>query len=877
MSDGGPKFDQRQHVLAVKSAQRQYRGQVPLEIGTLTFRRGAVTAVLGKSGCGKSTLLSLLAGADRLRSRHGSQERGTLCFAPSPEGDRYVWTERDVPPTTVLRRRLGMVFQSDELLDQLDVATNVALPRLLFGGRLDRQRIDAELRAVGLGDSEERQFANENPGDLSGGERARLALLRAQAHDPDVLLCDEPTSDLDPRTANELMAHLVAWCDTDRARRSVICVTHDLKAAFRWADEIWVWNSEVGRFEWFAQRLEGGWGPDAWSQATRSLGCEWLQEEPFESVGNLSKEDSPPWARFAARDLSAIPDASAGSGNPSLATLSTMAWRDFWRHPRSSGSWVLQRLLPILFIAVSFLLYSALFFAYGIEKGIQKRSETQRADPVFRFTQFRVFGTARNRVLEVLDKLRASKSAEGSAQGASKQGERTYRGFEELFVRFDVERAAYARVAARFVVEAERSPGDGEIIAAYGVALHPEGSVFKAVLKATSFSSPLEQERLQSTQLSYDGLIFSRALCNRLYGGHSAPRSVRRAIHITRVDRKLGTAVPVEHRVRLPVAGCASWLPPGVQFVATLGFGLAEWGCHACVIRTDKFYVHVNRQPLSMIDPDKVGAQLLDPLLAEARAERAGRDVRLRARLDGPLTYNGQPGFRVALFDEKGAGVRLAKEAIRRVVRDLEPAWWVTFDTKNEYTPDLKRWDADRWMAPLPDDMSVAEYERILSDAFANDIFVDTAVIARLRALDKLGTTMTGFNHFARTSLVVVLLLFLTVLLFFDSFRKVRGYGVLVALGLRPLAYLKMTIDQFIVVQGVALGAALGIMDVLLLPRLTPWLFENYIGYQIEYASLGASWGGVAGFYAAVVLGPAVVRFLILVLKQPADLIRYRV
>src|SRR5271155_3138869 len=148
----------------------------------LTVSKGSFVALMGPSGCGKSTLLNLVAGLD-------VADEGTIFVAGEEVTGR---TEDDL--ARLRRRHIGIVFQFFNLLEGMTVLENVALPAVIAG----RKRKSAESRArdlldlLGIGDK-----AGNAPGVLSGGQRQRLAIARALANEPTLLLADEPTGALD--------------------------------------------------------------------------------------------------------------------------------------------------------------------------------------------------------------------------------------------------------------------------------------------------------------------------------------------------------------------------------------------------------------------------------------------------------------------------------------------------------------------------------------------------------------------------------------------------------------------------------------------------------------------------------------------------------
>jgi putative ABC transport system ATP-binding protein len=176
----------------------------------MSVARGQLVALIGKSGTGKSTLLNLLAGIDQ--PTRGEIELGGTALTRMSEDER----------TRFRRDHIGFVFQFFNLLPTLTVAENVLLPIELKRGRLDAAaaaRVEALLAAVGL-EGQTRRF----PDSLSGGEKQRVAVARALAHDPDLILADEPTGNLDAATGRAVLELLVKLSRAEG--RTVVVVSH---------------------------------------------------------------------------------------------------------------------------------------------------------------------------------------------------------------------------------------------------------------------------------------------------------------------------------------------------------------------------------------------------------------------------------------------------------------------------------------------------------------------------------------------------------------------------------------------------------------------------------------------------------------------------
>jgi putative ABC transport system ATP-binding protein len=211
-------------VLRLENLSKRYSPDRPaiFERLDLELRPGEYLAVMGESGVGKSTLLNLLAGLDQ-------PDSGRVLL------DGVDLSDLDDDAVTLLRRRVvGFVFQAFHVLPYLSVAENVALPLDLLGvAEPERsRRTTVMLAAVGIAPLAAR-YARE----LSGGEVQRIAIARALVHQPRLLLADEPTGNLDPRTAAQTLALLRAQVKANAG--AGILITHS-RAAAETADRILV-------------------------------------------------------------------------------------------------------------------------------------------------------------------------------------------------------------------------------------------------------------------------------------------------------------------------------------------------------------------------------------------------------------------------------------------------------------------------------------------------------------------------------------------------------------------------------------------------------------------------------------------------------------
>src|SRR5215470_16640121 len=178
---------------------------------TLRIDRGEFVAIVGASGSGKSTLMNIVGLLDK------------------PSGGRYLFDDRDTANLTVTdqarlrNRKIGFVFQAFHLLPRTSALENVELP-LIYSDRDSIQGLGRKaLEAVNLGDR-----LHHTPSELSGGQQQRVAIARALVNDPDLLLADEPTGNLDRRSALEIMAIFQAL---NRSGRTILLVTHNADLA----------------------------------------------------------------------------------------------------------------------------------------------------------------------------------------------------------------------------------------------------------------------------------------------------------------------------------------------------------------------------------------------------------------------------------------------------------------------------------------------------------------------------------------------------------------------------------------------------------------------------------------------------------------------
>lgn len=215
MNDTSPK-PRPPAVISLEGVERRYGDLLILKSSNLSLRAGETVALLGPSGSGKSSLLHIAGLLEK-------PSAGEVFI-----GGRATSAMSDAERTRLRRDWLGFVYQFHHLLPEFSALGNVALPQMIRG--LSRAKAENEatriLTAVGLGER-----LHHQPGQLSGGEQQRTAIARALANHPKLLLADEPTGNLDPKTADRVFEALLAVVKAEGL--ATLIATHDHRIAQR--------------------------------------------------------------------------------------------------------------------------------------------------------------------------------------------------------------------------------------------------------------------------------------------------------------------------------------------------------------------------------------------------------------------------------------------------------------------------------------------------------------------------------------------------------------------------------------------------------------------------------------------------------------------
>lgn len=208
-------------LLSCQNISKQFASRPLFSSLNMQVKSGQSLAILGESGAGKSTLLHILAGLE-------APDSGEILLA-----GHNPWRLQAAERNRLRRRQVGLVFQAFYLLPHLSARQNIALPWLLDAQKPDQARINELLDRVEL-----THRADAKPAELSGGEQQRVAIARALALKPGLILADEPTGNLDPRHAEQVLDLLISQCS--QAGHALVMVTHSSRAAARLHRQLWL-------------------------------------------------------------------------------------------------------------------------------------------------------------------------------------------------------------------------------------------------------------------------------------------------------------------------------------------------------------------------------------------------------------------------------------------------------------------------------------------------------------------------------------------------------------------------------------------------------------------------------------------------------------
>lgn len=207
--------------LIIKNLACHYDNQVVIDDLSLALESNEIIALLGPSGCGKTTLLRTIAGLQAVQA-------GEIFL-----GDKLVSSSATMLASE--KRNIGMIFQDYALFPHLTVAQNIAFGLNKLDKAIANERVDAMLKLVRL-----ENFSQRYPHEISGGQQQRVAIARALAYQPDIMLLDEPFSNIDSQSRSEIMVEIRQILKEQQV--PAVFVTHSKDEAFAFADKLAIFN-----------------------------------------------------------------------------------------------------------------------------------------------------------------------------------------------------------------------------------------------------------------------------------------------------------------------------------------------------------------------------------------------------------------------------------------------------------------------------------------------------------------------------------------------------------------------------------------------------------------------------------------------------------
>jgi len=270
-------------LIHIDILEKRYGKNFQLRIEDLTIAKNKMTVIMGKTGCGKSTFLDLIG----------------LNLAPDHSNVEYFLEDNDLSiqlttlwqnegsRNSLKREKFGYLFQEAYFLPFITIRENIAIPALLK--EMEYAERVSKLLKSNLFEDGERKTGNELSTECSGGQNQRLAFFRSLIHNPNILIADEPTGNLDKSTARKLFEHLKLWCIQENCSRTIILATHDQDLAIDYADYIFFMNErhQIGMADRFSKKN------DRWSNGYENFTHKELSQKISELFGiqeHLSQE-----------------------------------------------------------------------------------------------------------------------------------------------------------------------------------------------------------------------------------------------------------------------------------------------------------------------------------------------------------------------------------------------------------------------------------------------------------------------------------------------------------------------------------------------------------------------------------------------------------
>jgi energy-coupling factor transporter ATP-binding protein EcfA2 len=674
-----------------------------------------------------------------------------------------------------------------------------------------------------------------NPGDLSGGQRSRLGVIRALLHNPEVVFADEPTADLDKAIEYEIMSALSRWKHM-QPYRTLIFATHNLELAMEWADYFIVFPD--------AESEKGSTSPihlDAKNKAKKAsihdkiltllnypeVGASKFrdknskQDPTNESLDSLSEDSK---YRTVFKEMEGKRFKRTLINN--ICCFFRLCFFDFIRHPRKKGSMCIMWGPPILIFSTILFLICSVFFISGANKGTTAQYNRELDNPFLWCTY--VNGENVWKIPEDQDLY----------QGKPFGFERLYCSFRNSYKKSEVDLS--------------------------GRTMNSEEELAKKVRESLLWPKTEAEKQSVLNKNNFFGIVITEhALRQKLgYQDIYPPPDVEFVFHMS-----TNVYVP------LPVLGIADKLPYG-DFVFSEGLVQSvRSGRFLERIKTD--HLHIEFTPrLNEAKCARFEEILKDNLTELAKSDEIGKDIELAQIC--PETYKSKNQIYMKL--DKPTYYFYLTRLIEKSISELDPSLKynldlgsacckMDYDQKTNYT---------HWVFLMKKKHRIVK--RFIEESLKANLFVDTSILSKVESLEK---TMNIFNAIFKSLNIGSVLLSLgiiAIIFWFDSYRRIHNIGVLFGLGLSIWYYLAMALCQMMIVYSIGmfitiLGNYLFFNDFCNI--INAWINpqESLISYEV--LTINEQWK-LAYPIIGLVSFPVLILKFIIFNKTPSELIRYQ-
>ena len=827
-----------------KKSRGEFSG---LKIDSLEIPRGSTTAILGDSGCGKTTLLNLLALMENGSSTRIRSE--IICRLNSRPHVEYSHMEKQ-EQVRFRRENFGFIFQNDHLINNYSASLNAMMPRILGGhGGIKRSVFKELMKQFELSEK-----IDANPGDLSGGERSRIGILRALLHEPEVVFADEPTPDLDKDIENEVIAAIKGWKDA-REERTFIFATHNLNLALEWADYIIIFfrNRKKNSFTIQSYDVKEGIKPSAVDNIAEQLS---YPESAQSAVLSLFDPKDKEIKDEIINDNIELMDKYQGIFNQMrknnkasfferLKNYSLLTFFDFIRHPRKKGSKLVMWGAPGLVFGTILLLFFILFLVSGSRKGTIEQFQKELSNPFL--WQTYVSGNAVERIGSDLYKEKS--------------------GFQRLYFSF----RKPGKENREIDLPGRTMDCTDQLAPIFREQIVPANGIDPGILLAdnSAFGIIMTKNGLEKLGYKIDSLAKG-----------PLPEKIEFVFHVQGSKNRGGSSDSIAY-IPIPVLGVSENLPYG-DFIMSEGFmQIYHKGELNMKLLTDYAYVQFKPvlQEEEILDfrtkSREVFAELKKKLELKEGLEL---DEVEQEDVDGhEKIYLGLAG---APANDNNVYFFVFKQIVNKTVAAL--GW------KKKYLFDFgeKRFQMEF-------DASTARYRHwnftmiqninrvndFISKCQKEDLFVDTSIVEKVKSLRKSSKMFNAMFNATWWGALIFSIGIMVIIFWFDSFRRIHNIGVLFALGASIWFYLIMAVTQLSIVCIICMLLTFGFIEPVVNPIICGWI-NHWIDPQqsmIVYHGLSSGEQVIMFFiiFSSTIALVTLMKYFIFN-KYPSELIGYQ-